>query len=248
MSKKRIVGLTALALVGLVVVGGIVGIILMRVRPSWYEPAQLSREELLEAEEQMIRTTAEFKSAAQIAEPFILELSGKQINDRLAVLVDRYDVLPKDIADPVIFLSDGALWAGARVTWKGQQAVVSVRLRVRVDSEGLLHMELDKLKAGALGLPATFLPDTMAAVEKSLLAEVAPQRNNPEKAKEAASNEQIIRAVFSALSGNPVVTRFVTRDDLHVGVEDIRIKPGLLEIQFRPLPMGGSEEAHHEEL
>ena len=241
MSKKKILGLTALGLAGLVVVGGIVGIILVRSRPSWYEPEQLSREELLAAEEQIIRTTAEFKSAAQIAEPFILELSAKQINDRLAVLVDRYGILPDHVADPVIFLSDGAVWAGARVTWKGQQAVVSIRLRIRVDSEGSLHMELDKLKAGALSLPETFLPDTMASVEKSLLAKVARQGANPNKAKEAESNEKIVRAIFSALSGEAVVTRFVTRDDLHVGVEDIRIKPGMLEIQFRPLATGGSE-------
>ena len=240
MSKKKILALTALGLAGLVVIGGIVGIILVRSRPSWYEPEELSREELLEAEEQIIRTTAEFKSAAQIAEPFILELTGKQINDRLAVLVDRYGILPEHIADPVVFLGNGAVWAGARVSWKGQQAIVSIRLRVRVDSEGLLHMELDELKAGALGLPETFLPDTMASIEKSLLAKVGGKGANPKKAKEATNNEQIVKAVFSALSGEPVVTRFVTRDDLHVGVEDIRIKPGLLEIQFRPIATGGS--------
>ncbi|NIA06104.1 MAG: hypothetical protein GWP14_00445 [Actinobacteria bacterium] len=238
MSTKKILGLTALGLAGLLVIGGIVGIILVHARPNWYEPEQLSREELLEAEEQMIRTTAKFKSAAQIAEPFILELSGKQINDRLAVLVNRYRILPEYIADPVVFLGDGAIWAGARVTWKGQQAIVSVRLRILVDSAGLLRMELDKLKAGALSLPETFLPDTMAAIEKSLLDRLAPQRNNPAKAKDAASNEQIIRAVFSALSGESVVTRFVTRDDLHIVIEDIRIKPDLLEIQFRPISTG----------
>ena len=238
MSVKKIMGLTGLGLAGLVIVGGIVGLILVRSRPSWYEPKQRSREDLLAAEEQMIRTTAEFKTAAQIAEPFILELTGKQINDRLAVLVDRYKILPENITDPVVFLGDGAVWIGARVTWKGQQAIVSVRLTAEVDSAGLLHMKLDKLKAGALGLPENFLPDTLAKLEQTLSVRLAASTSNSDKARTARKNKDLLAKIFGALDGVPVETRFVTRDDLEIAIDDIRIRPGLLEIQFRPIATG----------
>ena len=49
--------------------------------------------------------------------------------------------------------------------------------------------------------------------------------------------------VFTALHGAPVPANFVTRKDLQMAIEDVRVGPELLEIQFRPLPVDdqGSE-------
>ena len=236
MSAKRIIALTVLGLIAFLIIAAIVAVILVQSHPDWYEPAQLSPQELLEAEEQMIRTAARFKSAAEVAEPFILELTGRQINDRLAVLVDKYYVLPNNIADPVIHLGDGAVWIGARVSWKGRQAVVSTRLTANVDSAGLLYLKLDKLKAGTLGLPDTFLADTLRKLERTLTARVAASSSDSDQARTARKNQDLLARIFAALDGSPVELRFVTREDLQVVVDDIRIKPNLLEIQFRPIP------------
>lgn len=237
MSLKKTIGLTALGLVLLAVIAGITVLILIRVRPGWYRPERLSQEQLLAAKEDMIHIVAEFKNESQKDAPFILELTDKQINDRLALLVDRYRILPSHIADPFVHLGHGAVWAGARVTWKGQQSFLHIRLRARIDSAGLLHLDLDKLRAGALGLPDTFVTDTLDSLEKNLLARLAAHSRDPAEAQADANTEQIVRAVFTALSGVPVETYFGTRKDLQMVVEDIRIKPGLLEIQFRPLPL-----------
>ena len=183
----------------------------------------------------MFGTVAEFKNASQVNEPFILELTGEQVNEMLAVLIDRHRILPDYIADPVISFSDGAAWAGAMVTWKGQTSVVSVRIRPFVDSGRLLHIELDRLKAGALGLPEDFLPDTLNQLEESVTARLAASRSNAEQAETARKNKDLMARVFTALSGSLVPANFVTRQDLQMAVEDIRISPGLLEIQFRPM-------------
>lgn len=236
MSAKRLLTLTVLALVALVLIGTIMTVLLVQSRPSWYEPATLSREELLEAEEQMIRTAAEFQSAAQVAESFILELSGKQINDRLAVLADRRHILPDDITDPVVFLGDGVVYIGARVTWKGQQAIVSTRLTGHVDSDGLLRLELGKLKAGTLALPENFLADSLAKLQQTLTAKLATSRSNSDEARTAKKNKDLLVKIFASLNGVPVEPRFVTREDLQVTIEEIRIRPNKLEIKFRPLP------------
>ncbi len=236
MTKKKIIGLSVLGLVLLVVISGVVVWILIGLWPRWYRPRQLSREELLAAEERMISTGADFKNASQVNEPFILELTGEQINDMLAVLIDRHRILPDYIADPVISFSDGAAWAGAMVTWKGQTSVVSVRIRPFIDPSGLLHIELDRLKAGALGLPDNFLPDTLKELEESATARLARSRSDSDNAQTARKNKDLLTRVFTALSGTPVPANFVTREDLQMAVEDIRISPGLLEIQFRPLP------------
>ena len=54
MSLKKIVGLTVLGLVLLVIGGGITVLILVRMRPSWYQYQQLSPKEMLAAKEDMI--------------------------------------------------------------------------------------------------------------------------------------------------------------------------------------------------
>ena len=64
MTKKKIIGLSVLGLVLLVIISGVVVWILVGLWPKWYEPRQLSRQELLAAEERMISTVAEFKNAS----------------------------------------------------------------------------------------------------------------------------------------------------------------------------------------
>lgn len=242
MTKKKIIGLVVLGLVLGAVISGVVVWVLVGLWPKWYEPRQLSREDLLAAEERMVGTVADFKNASQVAEPFILELTGEQINDMLAVLIDRHRILPDYIADPVISFGDGAAWVGAMVTWKGQSSVVSVRIKPFIDHAGLLHIELDRLRAGALGLPESFLPDTLKELEESATARLARSRSTSERAKTVRKNKDLVARVFAALSGTPVPANFVTREDLQMAVDDIRISRGLLEIQFRPLPTETSAE------
>ena len=236
MTKKKIIGLGVLGLVLGAVISGVVVLILVGLWPKWYQPRQLSRQELVAAKERMLGTVADFKNVSQMAEPFILELTGEQINDMLAVLIDWHPILPDYLADPVIAFGEGAAWVGAMVTWKGQTSVVSVRIKPFIDPAGLLHIELDRLRAGALGLPDNFLPDTLKELEKSATAKLTASKSNSEQAEIARKNKDLLARVFTALSGTPVPANFVTREDLQMTVENIRISPGLLEIQFRPLP------------
>ena len=238
MSLKKILGLTALGLILLVVIAGITAWILIRQQPKWYRPQQLSHEDMLAAEEQMFRTAADFNNASQVAEPFILELTEKQINDMMAVVIKRNNILPAYISQPLIRLANGQIMVAALVNWKGQTSVASIRIRPFVDSAGLLHIELDKPKAGALGLPENFLPDTLDKVEQATETSLAASNSNSERAQTARKNKDLLARIFTALHGAPVPGNFVTREDLQMTIEDIRITPGLLEIQFRPLPAG----------
>ncbi len=243
MSIKKIIGLSVLGLVLLVIVSGVVAWILVGLEPEWYEPPrQRSRDDLLAAEERMISTGAKFKNASQVAEPFILELTGEQINDMLAVVMARRPILPKYISDPVISFGNGVAWAGALVTFKGQTSVVSVRIKPFVDSAGLLHIELDRLKAGALGLPDNFLPDTIRDLERSLSARIDWSTSRSEQVNAARKNKDLLGRIFTALLGTPVPANFTTREDLQMAVEDIRVSPGKLEIQFKPLAIETSAE------
>src|SRR3990170_1035940 len=189
MSLKKILGLTALGLILLVVIAGITALILIRYQPKWYRPQQLSQEEMLAAEEQMFRTAADFNNASQVAEPFILELTEKQINDMIAVVVDRHNILPSYISQPLIRLANGEIMVAALVNWKDQTSVASIRIRPFVDSAGLLHIELDKPKAGAFGLPENFLPDTLDKVEQATETSLAANKSNSERVRAAQKNK-----------------------------------------------------------
>ena len=242
MTLKKVLGLTALGLILLLIIAGITTLILVRVRPDWYQPRQLSSEELVAAEEQMLRTATAFNNASQVDEPFILELTEKQINDMIAVTVRRNNFLPNYIAEPFIFLDKGEIMVAAIVSWKGQTSVVSIRIRPFVDSAGLLHTELDKIKAGALGLPENFLPDTLDKLERAIEARLAVSRSNSERERTARKNKDLLTRIFTALHGAPVPASFVTREDLQMAIEDVRVTPGLLEIQFRPIVSEASGE------
>lgn len=237
MTRKKTIALSLLALLLLLLISSILALVLIEFKPKWYEPRQLTREDLLAAEERMISTGAQFKNASQVNEPFILELNDEQINDMLAVVIARRPILPDYIAYPVISFSNGHILTGAMLTWKGRTSVVSLRIKPFVDSAGLLHIELDQLKAGALGLPDNFLPDTIKDIEKSVLARLNWSTSKTAQADAARKNKDLLARVFTALAGTPVPANFVTREDLQMAVEDIRVSPGLLEIQFRPLPI-----------
>lgn len=232
--KTLIVGV--LAAVGLLVAAVIVGRILVGIAPAEYKPTRLSEEELLRAEERLIRTEADLLTAVQQAEPFILELSLEQIREMLEVVVRRHNVLPKNITAPYISLGHDTIWAYALVSWKGQQSVASIRIRPFVDSAGLLHVELEGLKAGALGLPESFVPETLDKLEKSLSVQLATSSSTSDAATVAKKNPDILTRIFTALHGVPVPTKFSTREDLQMSIEEIRISPEAMEIRFRPLP------------
>ena len=246
MSVKKILGLIVLAVAIAAVLAVVVALILVRVEPSWYQPRERSPEELVAAEEEMLRTTVAFNNASQVAEPFILELRPKQINDMIAVVINRQSILPNYVRQPFIYLDEGAIIAAALVSWKGQTSVVSIRIRPFVDSAGLLHAELDKLKAGALGLPENFLKDTLDKLERGIDASLERSRSDSERARTARKNKDLLARIFTALHGAPVPANFVTREDLQMAIEDVRVGPELLEIQFRPIATGESEEIYHE--
>jgi hypothetical protein len=190
---------------------------------------------MLAAKEDIVHLAAEFNNAATQAEPFVLALTDKQINDMVAVIVDRHSILPDYLAHPQIRMSDGKILAGAIVSFKGQTSVFSIGITPYVDSAGLLHIELAKPKAGALALPENFLPDTIDKVQRSLNASLAASNSESDRAQTARKNKDLLTRVFTALHGAPVPASFVTREDLQMAIEDIRITPGLVEIQFRPI-------------
>ena len=236
MSKKKIVLLTVSGLIVLPIVLLLVAWWLTQVIPPWYDPPKPSEKELLAIEAERLRITADFGTHAKKAEPFFLELSGRQIREMFAAYVIRNRLLPDDIADPDIALRDGAFWLAARITWNQQQSIASIRLRPFVDSAGLLHIQMDSLKAGALGLPDNWLADTLAKLEKSLKARLAASKSNSDTARTARKNQDLIGRISAALDGLPVPTTFRTREDLQMTVEHIRITPDHVEIKFRPLP------------
>jgi hypothetical protein len=202
--------------------------------PSGYQPKRLAEEELLRAEERLWSIQADLYTDAQVAEPFILELTLDQIKEMLAVVDQRYRFFPEYITAPDILLEEDALWAYALITWKDQQSVVSIRVRPFIDSAGLLHVELGEIRAGALGLPDSFLPDTLAQVEKSLSIELESSVSDSDAVMVAEKNPDALTRVFIALRGAPVSANFVTREDLRMTIKDIRITAERIKIEFQP--------------
>ena len=86
------------------------------------------------------------------------------------------------------------------------------------------------------------MKDTLDKLERGIDASLERSRSNSEQARAARKNKDLLARVFTALHGAPVPANFVTREDLQMAIEDVRVGPELLEIQFRPIVTQASDD------
>ena len=167
-------------------------------------------------------------NGAQREEPFNLDINQKGINETIA----RYK-WPRESngvmlsAPTVYFVPDSIVLMGA-ASIKGAELVITVVAKPRLDEEGLLHLQVDKVKIGAMNITpvAKLLAKRMYADR----VETVPVDLNDLRAKIAASllNEEPFEPILN-------VNDIFEDMDKKVRMEKITIAQKKLTIRLVPV-------------
>lgn len=220
--KKRLKKLAIWLFVDLCVAALVIGLLLYRpgrydpVSPAGFKPGQVSP--------YLTHLSSAIYNGAQLGEAFDVVLSEEGINDMIA----RGD-WPREnegvmLYAPAAVLEPGiaALMGTANV--RGMEFIVTIELNPEIDSDGLLHLKVEKLKVGAMNV--TPLARLMA---RKMYAE----RTASELVDMDAWQTKV---AASLLNDEPFEPIFPTGDKkVDVRVQEIAIEKGNVRLRLIPI-------------
>lgn len=146
----------ALALAGGLLLGLVVVWLAWHYVPTWYDPAQLSDDDLPRVRAALPATIQEFTDRLVAGEAFEFKLSARAINEwiagRASIWPEWHRALPEWLRHPVLAFENDRIILAARVQRGRWQAIVSVHLTVAVQGNDLV-IRLVKTAVGALSAP-----------------------------------------------------------------------------------------------
>ena len=202
---------TLIALSILMIVGALVGTYLVRRAPDFYARPNLSAEQRAtlarQAQNQLIRAR-EFANSARVDEArgatnpaatrpgeMVVDFSQDQINslmDKWAELDDWRAGYEKYIRDPVIiFQKDRIILAGLA---KDLGAVVSLHFATRIDDEGQLILDLERVLGGNLPMPESMYGNYRDKMVKGLRSKLAGWQRDATLNSDGTVNDKAVVA------------------------------------------------------
>ncbi len=167
-------------------------------------------------------------NGAQRDEPFDLDINQKGINETIARFKWPRESNGVVLSAPTVFFVPDSIVLMGTASIKGAELVVTVVAKPILDEEGLLHLQVDKVKIGAMNITpiARLLAKRMYAER----VESVPVDLNDLRAKIAASllNEEPFEPIFNI--------RNIFEDvDKKVRVEKITITQKKLTLRLVPV-------------
>jgi hypothetical protein len=260
---RRILKLV-LALLALLLIGGLVGYRLLHERPGWYGQAagdSAVREAAASAVEDTLVNASNWSAEAQMRrergqsgpsadDALVMSFTEDQLNAIISKWEDLAGTgLPvADVSDPQIMLNDGQIIVAA--TLKDTNIVMSVRLAPHPDENGDLRVEIAGVSAGRLPLPKAvwgiYASRLAGAVAAKLPAEERPAGTYADgsvnDATASAALSQMLLHVLQGKTAQPVlfIPYFQNNRsrDLPAKITTIRIGNKTATITLSPLGRG----------
>jgi hypothetical protein len=221
---------------GVLIVGGLVtGWLLFQHIPSWYQPMRIAPGDVQRVIDDMTRTYDTLSVALNETHgPFKFRLTQDQLNAWLTARegVDpaTRDWLPPALSDPMVLLEPDGTRLGATYNSGSLHAVVSAKLAVSADGQGVTA-RLKDISGGSLSLPGMVIRKGLRAFDKR----IAPKL---EEAGVSAPGRQRIR-LNDLLDG--VVLPNVAKlppEGQRFRVIDIRFEPGAVVLTLERIRRG----------
>jgi hypothetical protein len=265
---KRLIVVLAV-LLGAALVALAVGIFLFRAEPTWYHPVALPAEEREAAAQRATNKLAMIQNQAaraRAAERMANSTTGGEtmttgtLPSDSAITVTFTDVelnaffdkwiawnnwkaaYDPYIADPVLVLDDARLIVAARV--KELDTVASLHVRPRVDEQGRLRLEVERVLGGKLPLPESVLGDYRARLSRSIAQRLPRWRAMSALDRTGAPNSPLILATMSGLLVNVLDERpadpvlflpLVGQRAVPVKLTHVRIEDHAMTLTVEPL-------------
>lgn len=164
-------------------------------------------------------------NGVQLGEPFDLVMSEDGINDIIARSKwPKESDSAKILTPQVFFVPDGAVIMGS-VVMKGFEFIVTVELRPAFDANGLLNLNVEQVKIGAMNLT----PIARITARKMYTQQLAES--------EVDTENILAKIAGSLLNGEPFEPVFEV-EKKKVRIEKINITQGKLTARLIPLRYG----------
>ena len=244
MSAKKTICYAGLILFFAVLLLVGVGFMLASMRPADYHPYQLTKEiRQRQVAKFFNKHVAPFHNNYIKPEPFTHTLKQDEMNFYLASLDEIalqrpnkkgkkmqtggvYEAMDKNgLADPVVKFADQQLTIMIRSKQHADK-IITLKIVMDVDENGLLKISLDAVKVGRLPVPKSVVEESLAMLRDAL--------KEDDDDDEFGSMENVISKVFIALDGEPVKTEFKIRGQVKK-ISDIKIADGMLKISYMPV-------------
>lgn len=158
-----------LVLFALLLAGGIGVWLLFQRVPGWYRPVVVTAADKTQVLANLTHTTEDFtQSLRQVGVPFEYRLTQDQINAWWAIREEVWPLarewIPPGVSEPMVVLEDGVIRLAARCELGGIQTVLSARLLVDGNKDGLT-LRLESVSGGSLPIPAAAVRDLLGRLD-----------------------------------------------------------------------------------
>ena len=227
MKKKRYKKAICWLLVDLAVASIILTLLLYK--PSRYSPPEsdVHPEVLRDAQKQgrvhpyLTYLSSELYNGAQRGKPFDLVVLQEKINETIG-----WSQWPKGsegvmFSKPVVLFMSGSVVLMGTADIKGAQFVVTIELQPRLDQHGLLHLQVAKVKIGAMNITP-------------LAKLVAKKMYQNHLATESIDIEDLRTKLAAALLNDEPFEPIIRVEDKKVRVEKVTVTQGKLILHLFP--------------
>ena len=226
----------ALALIGGLILGLVIAWLATNYIPTWYDPPQLSDDDLPRVRADLPATMQEFTDRLVVGGTFEFKLSAGQVNEwiagRASIWPDAQGSLPEWLQDPVVAFEGGRLIVAARAQRSGWRAIVSAHVTVSVDGDDLV-IRLVKTAVGALGTPMQPIVDALCRSVHELLD---PSGDLPQYLRRLAEGLDRVKTDQTLRDGVHVENRFIwPNGERRFRITQIRAEHGWLTLFVEPL-------------
>jgi hypothetical protein len=251
----------AFAAVILVVGAAAVGYRMLHGQPAWYKhgfPDNGERAVMARRVEDKLTDATSWSQSAWLAHqhpatnpkagPLELSLTDSEINAFIA----KWDQLPitnawvpAALSDPQVSFEDGRLILGA--TMKETDTIVSVYLSPRIDSDGKLHLDVDKVMGGNLPLPRAIWDAYAQRLARKIEKDLPPSAQKAKLLSDGAANDSMVQSVLGKMmlhfvhgeAADPVVFMKVPVNNqlrnLPVKITSVQIADKTLTMRIEPV-------------
>jgi hypothetical protein len=170
----------------------LIGLILLKYKPADYNAISASEEEI--SSYLVNELFPQFYNGMQREQAFEVVVEQNGINEAIGSFGWPQIHNGLIISTPVVFFTPERLRLMAMLNYEGVDTVITVEVIPRFDSKGLLNLEIDKVKMGALGI--TFVTKKIAKKMFDDRAQFAEADNIASLALESLLAEKPFEPVF----------------------------------------------------
>ena len=235
-----------LAVAAVVVLAAIVALWMMFQRiPEWYAPPEIAPHEIQAVKNDFAQTEVDLSkrlNAAEADDSFEFRLTQDQINAWLAVRGEIWPLsrkwLPPYLEQPMVVLDRDGIRVAALLTHQSLRAVVSLRVEVRAEPDGLF-VRLAEVAAGNLPIPRSQVRKFLKRLDRKFwpMGAHLPGQIGPHRLPSLGNILEGIRLPNTWIWMNGKQPFRITSIDL---------EPGQVRIGIEPLPRSTLQEGAHQ--